>query len=113
LVLYAALQSQRPSRRREIAILKSLDARRTQLRRTLIFEFGMLGALSGLLGAMFAVIMTDLLAYWLFELEPGINPSILLIGVAGGALLVGFAGYLNVRPLLRVPPVMLLQESMD
>jgi putative ABC transport system permease protein len=111
LVLYAALQSQRRSRQKEIAVLKSLGARKPQLRKILFFEFSLLGGLAGLMAGVFSAILSNYLAWFLFELDPVINPGILALGLVSGALLVGIAGYLNVRPLLRVPPVMLLNES--
>ncbi len=111
LVLYAALQSQRRSRQKEIAVLKSLGARKPLLRKMLFFEFSLLGGLAGLMAGIFSAILSNYLAWFLFELDPVINTGILALGFVSGALLVGIAGYLNVRPLLRVPPVMLLNES--
>jgi putative ABC transport system permease protein len=111
LVLYAALQSQRRSRQKEIAILKSLGARKRQIRTMLIFEFSILGGLSGLVAAIFSIALSNYLAWFLFEMEPAFNPGLIAFGSVAGAVLVGAAGYLNVRPLLRVPPILLLNQS--
>ena len=54
-VLVAALQSQQAERRREIAILKSLGARRGLLQRRIWGEFLLLGGLAGILAGALAM----------------------------------------------------------
>ena len=108
-VLFAALQSQKAMRRKEIAILKSLGASRAYLRRSLILEFAMIGGLAGLLASVLALIVGNIAASLLFELSPEINMSLIAMGTLLGAVLVGMAGYLNVRGLLTVVPVSLFR----
>ena len=108
-VLFAALQSQKALRRKELAILKSLGASRSHLRFNLILEFVMIGALAGFLASMLALVAGNAAAYSLFELKPEINILLILTGTSVGALLVGVAGYLNVRGLLSVVPVSLFR----
>jgi putative ABC transport system permease protein len=108
-VLFAALQSQKTLRRKEIAVLKSLGASRSYLRRNLILEFTMIGGLAGFLASVLAIVTGNIVASVLFELAPELNLSLLLIGTFTGALLVGVAGYLNVRGLLSVVPVSLFR----
>ena len=98
-------------KRREIAILKSIGANRAALRRAILAEFITLGTVAGLLGGIFATLAGNIAAYRLFDLEPAINFALVGLGAAGGALLVGAAGYLMLRPLLEVTPVALFQES--
>jgi len=109
-VLLAALQSQKAERRRELAILKTIGASRKQIRNSILVEFLLVGAISGFLAGLFAMIASNAAAYVLFDLEPSINLSLILIGMVSGALLVSIAGYLNLRPLLQVPPAILFQE---
>jgi len=109
-VLFAALQSQQAERRKELAILKSMGARHSYLRRTIITEFVMIGGIAGFLAALFAMLVSNLLAYRLFELAPTLNPYLLLIGITSGAALVGIGGYLNLRPLFKLSPSVLFQE---
>jgi len=45
----------------------------------------------------------------LFDLSPEINLSLVAIGTLLGAVLVGAAGYFNVRSLLSVVPVSLFR----
>jgi putative ABC transport system permease protein len=108
-VLFAALQSQKALRRKEIAILKSLGANRAYLRRNLLLEFAMIGALAGFLAGVLALIAGNVAAYALFELTPEINLKLIILGTFVGALLVSVAGYLNVRGLLAVLPVSLFR----
>jgi putative ABC transport system permease protein len=110
IVLFAALQSQKAERRRELAILKTIGASRTQLKKSILLEFALVGGISGLLAGTFAMISSNIAAYSLFDLEPTFNAYLIIIGVVSGALLVGIAGYINLRPLLQVAPAMLFQE---
>jgi len=93
-----------------LAILKTIGASRKQLKQTILLEFALVGAISGLLAGTFAMISSNIAAYSLFDLEPTFNAYLIIIGVVSGALLVGIAGYINLRPLLQVAPAMLFQE---
>jgi len=108
-VLFSALQSQKALRRKEIAILKSLGASRAYLRRNLLLEFFMIGGLAGFLAASLAIIVANIAAYMLFDLNPELNISLLFTGTLLGAVLVSAAGYFNVRGLLSVLPVSLFR----
>ena len=108
-VLFAALQSQKALRRKELAILKSLGANRAYLRRNLILEFTMIGGLAGFLAAVLALVAGNIAAYQLFQLSPQLNLGLIVVGTALGAILVSIAGYLNVRGLLSVVPVSLFR----
>ncbi|MDQ5768894.1 ABC transporter permease [Thiothrix subterranea] len=108
-VLVAALQSQKAERRRELAILKSLGAGRALLQRRIWSEFLLLGALAGALAGLLALTAGNVLAYYLFDLDLRFNLLPLLIGTVLGSLLVGVAGYWNLRSLLNVLPLSLLK----
>ena len=110
IVLFAALQSQRAERRRELAILKTIGASRKQLKKTILLEFALVGGIAGFLAGTFAMLGSNIAAYSLFDLQPTFNFTLILLGVVSGALLVGIAGYINLRPLLQVAPAMLFQE---
>lgn len=108
-VLVAALQSQKAERRRELAILKSLGAGRALLQRRIWSEFLLLGALAGALAGLLALTVGSVLAYYLFDLDMRLNLLPLIIGTVLGSLLVGVAGYWNLRGLLAVLPLSLLK----
>ena len=109
IVLFSALQSQKALRKKEIAVLKSLGASRSYLRRNLLIEFAMIGGLSGFLASILALIASNAAAYSLFELKPQIDFMLITMGVFVGAILVSVAGYINVRGLLSVTPVTLFR----
>ncbi len=109
-VLIAALQSQKAERRREIAILKSLGAGRALLRRRIWGEFLLLGALAGVLAGLLALTAGNLLAYYLFDLDINLNLWPLVVSSVVGSVLVGIAGYWNLRGLLSVLPMSLLKS---
>ena len=69
----------------------------------------MIGALSGFLAGMLALIAANAAAYTLFDLTPEINLTIVVIGTVAGAVLVSAAGYINVRGLLSIAPVSLFR----
>ncbi|MBK1690861.1 ABC transporter permease [Ectothiorhodospira mobilis] len=109
MVLLAAIQSTRDLRRRETAVLRTLGATRGQIRAGLLAEFVVLGALAGLLAAAGASAGGALLASRVFDLPYGPDPLVWILGTGGGALGVGLAGWLGVRPVLRQPPLWTLR----
>jgi len=108
-VLYAAVQATRETRRRETALLRTLGARRSQIRNGLLAEFGTLGLLSGLLAAAIASAVGALLATQVFGFPYTVNPWIFVFGLGGGALGIGFAGWLGTRRVLDQPPLSVLR----
>ncbi len=109
IVLLAALQSQKTERRRELAIMKSLGASHQLLKQRIWIEFILLGALAGLLAGLFALLSSNVLGYFLFELAFAWNIGLLLVGMVSGAALVSIAAYFNLRSLLNVTPIALLE----
>lgn len=109
-VLIAALQSQKAERRRELAILKSLGAGRALLQRRIWSEFLLLGALAGALAGLLALTAGNVLAYYLFDLDISLNVVPLVVSSVIGSVLVGVAGYWNLRGLLQVLPLSLLKS---
>lgn len=109
IVLLAALQSQKADRRREIAILKSLGAVHSVLKQRIWVEFILLGALAGLLAAVFTLLASNVLGAYLFELQVSINFWVILFGTLAGAMLVSVAAWFNLKGLLGITPVALLK----
>lgn len=109
-VLIAALQSQKAERRREIAIFKAMGARQVFLQRRIWGEFLLIGGMAGLLAGALAGIVGALVGYFLFDLDWHWALSPIVIGGFAGSLLVGVAGYWNLRSLLQVLPLSLLKS---
>ncbi len=105
MVLLAAVQATRDERRYESAMLRTLGATRGVVFQGVAAEFIVLGGLAGLLAAAGAAAVGWVLARRVFDLDYSPDPWIAVIGVLGGALLVGAAGLLAARSVVSHPPI--------
>jgi putative ABC transport system permease protein len=110
-VLYAAITLTADERNREAALLRTLGAARVELGASLFTEFVVLGALSGIVGALGASILTYILATQVFNLPFTINYWLWIAGIAIGAAGVGIAGLLGTRAVLNSPPGTVLRAA--
>ena len=107
-VLYAALLSTQDERSQEAAILRTLGADSRYLRRLHLFEFAVLGALSGLFAAAGAELLGWVLAHYVLEIPYQMSITIWLIGVSGGIAVVTIAGWLATRQFIGLSPLRIL-----
>jgi len=105
MVLLAAVQATGDERRYESAMLRTLGASRGVVFQGIAAEFIVLGALAGLLAAAGATAVGYLLAKQVFDLQYAPNPWVWVIGIVGGAALVGTAGILAARSVVSHPPM--------
>jgi len=110
-VLLAAVQSTRDERAYESAMLRTLGASRRVVLAGVATEFVVLGMLSGLLAAIGASVGGWYLATELFNLEYHFDPTVWLVGIGAGALLVGGAGTLAARSVINQPPISTLRQA--
>lgn len=111
IVLYAALLSAVDERRFELAVLRALGARRDQLRAALLLELAAVGALAGLIAALGAAAVGQLLARQIFQIEPAFSLTTPLIAALACAILTTIAGWLGLRRLLDTPPLNALRQG--
>ena len=111
IVLYAALASSADERRYELAVLRALGARSAQLRGALWAEFAAVGGLAGLIAALGAIGVGQVLARQAFQFEVAINYWLPPLALLGGALLVSTAGWLAAARLLRTSPLEALRTG--
>jgi putative ABC transport system permease protein len=111
MVLLAAVQATGDERRYESAMLRTLGASRSVVFQGIAAEFIVLGALAGLLAAAAATAVGYLLARQVFDLQYSSNPWVWIIGVVGGAALVGMAGILAARSVVSHPPMQVLRTQ--
>jgi putative ABC transport system permease protein len=111
MVLLAAVQSTRDERRYESAMLRTLGASRSVVFQGVAAEFIVLGALAGLLAAAGATAVGYLLAKQVFDLQYSPDPRVWLVGIVGGAVLVGTAGILAARSVVSHPPMQALRAD--
>ncbi|MFK3941817.1 ABC transporter permease [Pseudomonas monteilii] len=109
-VLFAGLQATLDERIRQGALLRALGARRALLVTARRIEFGLLGAVSGLLAAIGCELITLVLYRFAFALPWAPHPELLVLPLLG-ALLVGAAGILGTRRALTASPLTVLRES--
>jgi len=111
LVLAAALTMSAAERRHEAALLRTLGARRDQLRMAALCEFGLLGAISGFT-AMFAAALGGLwLAQSVFRIRDFVPPwPPLIIAAVIAAIVVAALGLGGTRKVLRTSPLQLLRR---
>jgi len=110
-VLLAAVPSPRDERAYESAMLRTLGARRRVVLAGVATEFTALGVLAGLLAAIGATTGGWVLATELFNLKYHFDPTVWLVGIALGVVLVGGAGTLAARSVVRQPPVSTLRQA--
>ena len=109
-VLFAAVYATLDNRIYEGALMRTLGANRSLLRKTHIIEFATLGLISGLL----AVVISEAIMYALYtqvmamEYHPGFY--LWAIIPLTGALFVGMAGCWGVRQVLNKSPLRVLRE---
>jgi putative ABC transport system permease protein len=111
MVLLAAVQATRDERRYESAMLRTLGASRTVVFQGVAAEFVVLGVLSGVLAATGATVAGYFLAREVFSLKYTPDPWVWVVGVVGGALLVGVAGILAARSVVTQPPMTILRQT--
>jgi len=109
IVLLAAVQATRDERRYESALLRTFGARRRVVLTGVIAEFVTLGLLAGLLAALGAALVGQVLAAEVFDLRYARDPRVAGGGALLGALLVGGAGTLATRSVVTTPPVRTLR----
>lgn len=110
-VLLAALVAAFDERRFELALLRALGATRHQLRQTLVVELAAVGAIAGLIAGGGALLLGQVLATRVFQLD--LPPDYLLpvAAAAGGGLLSVAVGWLAARRLLATPPMLALRAG--
>ncbi|MCY7261912.1 ABC transporter permease [Pseudomonas protegens] len=109
-VLFSGLQATLDERIRQGALLRALGAERRLLVKARRIEFGLLGAVSGLLAALGSELVSLVLYRFAFDLPWHPHPWLLLLPLIG-ALLVGGAGVFGTRRALNASPLSVLREG--
>lgn len=107
-VLFAAIQADQVERRYEIARLRVLGARRSQMARGLIAEFAAGGLVAGTLAAGLATLGGYLMETRVLDLRFHFEPAVWAWGLGGG-LMVGLSGLWGTWGVLHRPPGQVLK----
>ncbi len=111
LVLQAALLSAFDERRYELAVMRALGALRSQLRRAMVVELAVVGACAGLIAALAASAVGQVIAQRAFDLPLRFDPWPILLAPLAGAALTLSVGWLLARRLLATPPLDALRSG--
>ena len=111
LVLYSALLATEDERRREAAVMRVYGASRAQVAGAQRVEFLSMGLLAGLLAAIGAAIIGQILARRVFELDLPPSAALLIVGPIAGLALLSLNAWLSSRKVLRASPALTLRES--
>jgi putative ABC transport system permease protein len=109
-VLYAALAASLDERLHEGALLRAFGASRRQLRAAQIAEFALLGFLAGIVAAVGTELITLVVYTRVLELDYSIKWQVWVITPLAGALVIGIAGYIGTRRVLKQSPLRVLRE---
>lgn len=111
LIMYANLISTLKERLQESAMLRILGARKILIGNMLIFEFIVLGGLSGLMASIMAIVLARELAQQFFALAFVFHIKWILIGLLMGMILITIFGLLGTRDIFKVSPLRLFRQS--
>jgi putative ABC transport system permease protein len=112
LVLAAALAASAAERRHEAALLRTLGARRNQLRVAAACEFALLGLVAGLTAALGAAGAGLWLGHAVFHINGFVPPLWpLAFAALGAAFVVMLLGLAGTRKVTRTSPMRLLREG--
>jgi putative ABC transport system permease protein len=109
LVLQAAIAATQDERQYDAAILRTLGARRRQLRSAQLVEFLVLGVLAGILAAAGASAVGFVLSDRVFQIPYRVSADLWMVGIVAGALAVAASGWLGTRGTLDRPPLSVIR----
>ncbi|MFT5635325.1 MAG: putative ABC transport system permease protein [Cognaticolwellia sp.] len=112
LVLIAQVQASMEERERELAILRTLGAKGSLLRNSVLYEFVALGAIAGLMASIGMEIAVYILQSQVFNMPGSFHFQYWLLGIGAGAFFVGTIGILSCWRLLKLSSVTLIRRTM-
>jgi len=110
LILVGALATSRRQRLREVTLLRTLGARRPEIRTVLLTEYALLGLLAGVTGTLLSTLGGWAAARFVFEIPFRLPVGALLVFWSGCALLTTMIGAATGRELTRRPPLEVLRS---
>lgn len=111
LILVGSIAMTKFQRVYEAAILKALGAKRRVLIATMLAEYGLLGAVSGLVAAVASNALSYVVALYVFDIEWQFSPLLNAAGVVVTTLLVATVGALSSLDVLARKPLATLRAQ--
>jgi len=110
LVLIAQVQASMDERQQELAILRTLGARGSMIRASVVLEFVIIGMVAGIMAALANELTLYLLQSEVFQMQGSVHPEYWAIAPSVGALVVGTLGAISCWRLLSLNTSQLLRN---
>ncbi|MBU3022500.1 ABC transporter permease [Aestuariibacter sp. A3R04] len=110
LVLIAQVQASMDERQQELAILRTLGARGSLIRLSVVYEFIIIGTVAGFMAALANELSLYLLQTEVFQMEASLHPLYWIIAPVAGAAMVGGLGAVGCWRLLSLNTTALLRK---
>lgn len=110
LILVGSIAMTKFQRVYEVAVLKTLGAKRRVLLVILLVEYGLLGLVAGLIGTLASVALSYAITRFIFEIPWRFSPIISLAGIALTVLLVTTVGVISSLNVLTQKPLAILRS---
>lgn len=111
IVLYSALLTAFDERRYEMAVMRALGAHRVQLRQAMLVELAIVGGIAGLIAAAGAMLLGQVIAWQIFQIEMRADLWLPALSALGGAVIAMSIGWWAMRRLLQTPPLLALRAA--
>jgi putative ABC transport system permease protein len=111
LILVGSLAMTKFQRIYEVAVLKTLGAKRRVLFKILLAEYGLMGLVAGIIGSAAAVGLSYATSRWVFEIPWSFTPAVNIGGIAATTLLVTAVGTLATYDVLSRKPLATLRAQ--
>jgi putative ABC transport system permease protein len=109
LILIGSLAMTKFQRVYEVAVLKTLGAKRKVLLKILLAEYGLIGLVAGVVGSLAAVGLSYATSRWVFEIPWSFTPVVNVGGVGATVVLVTVVGTLATVDVLARKPLATLR----
>ena len=111
LILVGSISMTKFQRVYEVAVLKTLGAKRKVLLAMLFVEYGLLGLVAGVVGAAASAVLSYFVARYVLEIPLAFSPVAALAGVALTAALVTIVGLVSSLNVLARKPLAILRAQ--
>ena len=110
LVLIAQVQASMDERQQELAILRTLGAKGSLIRLSVVYEFIIIGVVAGFMAALTNELSLYMLQTSIFQMEAVLHPEYWIIAPIVGAAVVGLLGAIGCWRLLSLNTTALLRK---
>ncbi len=109
-VLFAAVNTSLDNRIYEAALMRTLGASHTLLRKSHLIEFSLLGLSSGLIAVFISELLLYVIYTYILHLDFRLNGLLCLGLPLLSSICISIAGFFGVRGIVKKPPMLILRE---